>query len=130
MMEYKGYTAEVEYDPDAHLLHGQVMNLRDVITFQARSVDELREEFHASVDDYLEFCAKRGEEPERPYSGRIALRIEPGLHRAVVLAAARRGQSVNGWIASTLERRIASHDPGEGSHGDPVVSKRRTPARN
>ena len=64
-MEYRGYTAKVEFDSDAKLFHGKVLELRDVITFQGTSVAELEEEFRASVDDYLEWCAERGEEPEK-----------------------------------------------------------------
>jgi predicted HicB family RNase H-like nuclease len=33
MMEYKGYFAKVEFDDDANIFHGEVINLRDVISF-------------------------------------------------------------------------------------------------
>lgn len=107
MMHYKGYEALVEYDEDAELFHGEVLNLRDVITFQGSSVDELKRALAGSVEDYLAFCAKRGEEPERPYSGQFVVRIEPGLHRAVMSAARRAGISLNKWVARTLERATA-----------------------
>ena len=81
-MEYKGYVARVEYDDEARLFHGQVMNLRDVITFQGRSVAQLRKALRDSVDDYLAFCAQRGEAPERPFSGKVLLRLSPKVHRA------------------------------------------------
>jgi len=68
MMEYKGYFAKVEFDDDATIFQGQVINLRDLITFEGETVNELKEAFHDSVDDYLTFCAERGEEPEKPYS--------------------------------------------------------------
>ncbi len=61
-MEYKGYVAEVEFDDKADVFHGEVINLRDVVTFEGETVDELRKAFQDSVDDYLEFCAERGEE--------------------------------------------------------------------
>jgi len=60
-MTYKGYEAAVEYDKDAETFHGEVANVRDVITFQARSVSELNEAFAESVEDYLAFCKERGE---------------------------------------------------------------------
>lgn len=59
-MEYKGYVARVEFDESANVFHGQVLNTRDVITFEGRSVDELWDEFKNSVEDYLEFCAETG----------------------------------------------------------------------
>jgi predicted HicB family RNase H-like nuclease len=74
-MEYKGYLAHVEFDEQADLFHGEVINIRDVITFQGRSVEELRQAFEGSVEDYLAFCAERGEEPEPPFSGRITLHL-------------------------------------------------------
>lgn len=64
MMQYKGYEAKVEPDPQAGILHGEVIGMRDVITFQAKSADELEQAFQDSVDDYLEFCRQRGEQPE------------------------------------------------------------------
>jgi predicted HicB family RNase H-like nuclease len=107
MMEYKGYTAKIEYDDQAGHFHGQVINLRDVITFQGRSVDELRTEFAASVDDYLAFCRERGEQPEKPYSGKFVLRIDPALHRLVAIEAGKADLSVNAWVSRTLEQAVA-----------------------
>jgi predicted HicB family RNase H-like nuclease len=63
MMEYKGYLGKVEFDDQAALFHGEVISTRDVITFQGKSVAELKQAFRDSVDDYLAFCAQRGEEP-------------------------------------------------------------------
>jgi predicted HicB family RNase H-like nuclease len=109
MMEYNGYTARVEFDEEANHFHGQVINTRDVITFQGRSVDELREELKNSVEDYLEFCAERGEAPEKPCSGRLPLRVDPALHREIAAAANRAGVSINSWITSVLAREVMPH---------------------
>ncbi len=64
-MNYKGYTAVVEFDEEAAVFHGTVQHLRDVITFEGTSAAELQQAFRDSVDDYLEFCASRGKEPDR-----------------------------------------------------------------
>ncbi len=66
LMEYKSYLARVEFDADANLFHGEVINTRDVITFQGKSEDELKNAFAESVEDYLAFCAERGERPAKP----------------------------------------------------------------
>lgn len=55
MLEYKGYKGHAEFDDEAGLFHGEVLDLRDVITFQSTSVEELEREFRDSVDDHLEF---------------------------------------------------------------------------
>jgi predicted HicB family RNase H-like nuclease len=104
MMQYKGYSGRVEFDDEADLFHGEVIGLRDVITFQGRSVDEVKAAFRDSVDDYLEFCARRGEEPEKPFTGKLMLRIPPDLHRKVYIAAKESGASLNSWIAQTLQQ--------------------------
>jgi predicted HicB family RNase H-like nuclease len=65
MLEYKGYLGKVEFDDDANIFHGEVINLRDVITFQGESLQEIRWAFQDSVDEYLAFCAERQEEPEK-----------------------------------------------------------------
>lgn len=104
MMKYKGYIGHVIYDDEAKLLHGEVINIRDVVTFQGCSVEELETAFHESVDDYLEMCAERGEEPDKPFSGRFVLRLEPELHKESFLAAKAAGKSLNAWIADTLRK--------------------------
>lgn len=103
-MTYQGYEAIIEYDEEAELFHGEVMNLRDVITFQGQSVGDLKKAFAESVEDYLAFCQERGEAPEKPYSGQFVVRVAPPLHRAVALAARKAGQSLNKWVAASLER--------------------------
>lgn len=107
-MSYRGYEAKVEYDDEAGLFHGEVVNLRDVITFQGRSVDELKQALADSVEDYLAFCAARGEDPEKPLSGQFIVRVDPVVHRAIATAARRAGLSLNKWVAATLERASAS----------------------
>ena len=104
MMRYKDYLGRVELDDEAGLFHGEVVNTRDVITFQGRSVGELRQAFQDSVDDYLEWCAERGKQPEKPYSGRFVVRIDPEVHRSVAEAARVAGKSLNAWVAELLSR--------------------------
>ena len=66
MMEYKGYLGRVEFDDDTQTFHGEVINTRDVITFQGQSDVDLMQALRDSVEDYLEFCAERGEVPDTP----------------------------------------------------------------
>jgi len=109
-MEYKGYRATVAYDEQADLFHGEVIDTRDVITFQGRSVDALKRALRESVDDYLDWCAERGKEPDKPFSGKLMLRMEPDLHRSLSAAAARAGKSLNAWIAERLAESAARAD--------------------
>ncbi len=103
-MTYDDYVARVELDEDAGLFHGEVINTRDVLTFQGRTLDELKAAFADTVADYVEWCRERGKEPERPCSGNFTVRVSPELHRRIAAAAAREGKSVDAFIAATLER--------------------------
>ena len=75
MLKHKGYTGHVEFDDEAGLFHGEVLDLKDVITLQESSVAELEQAFRDSIEDYLDFCQERGEEPDRPFSGRLMQRL-------------------------------------------------------
>lgn len=106
-MHHGPYQAIVEYDDGAELFHGEVVNLRDVITFQGRSVDELKQALAESVDDCIEFCRARGEEPEEPFSGHLVVRVDPKTHKAAASAAQRAGISLETWVARTLDAATA-----------------------
>jgi predicted HicB family RNase H-like nuclease len=120
-MKYKGYIGLVELEEGSDVLFGRVIGLRDVITFQGESVAEVTQAFHDSVDDYLEFCAERGESPEKPYSGQFVLRLSPSLHRELANAAERAATSLNALIEGVLSRfsddLIVGH--GGGAAGKP-----------
>ncbi len=106
MMEYKGYIGKVEFDEVAGIIHGEVINTCDIITFQGDSVAEVKKAFHESVDDYLEFCKARGETPDKPFSGQFVTRIPPDLHRQVNVAALLSGKSLNAWVVEQLQRAV------------------------
>ena len=107
MMEYKGYVGKVEFDDEAGIFHGEVLDTRDVITFQGQSVAELKTAFEESIDDYLAFCKQRGEEPNKPFSGQFITRIPPELHRQVNLAASMSNKSLNAWVVEQLQAAVA-----------------------
>jgi len=106
MMEYKGYIGRVEIDDEAGVIHGEVVNTRDVITFQGQSLAEVKQAFHESVDDYLEFCEQRGEAPDKPFSGQFVARIPPELHRKINHAAILAGKSLNAWVTEKLQGAV------------------------
>ena len=107
-MRFNGHEAIGEFGEDACIFHGEVINPRDVITFQGQSGDELKDAFAASVQDYLAFRASRGDGPEKPFTGQFVVRTPPELHRAVSSAAKRAGVSLNKWVMTALERAVAN----------------------
>jgi predicted HicB family RNase H-like nuclease len=101
MLEYRGYFGTVEADDGVFV--GRVAGLRDVITFDGTTFAEVEQSFRDSIDDYLAFCAERGEPPDRSYSGKIPLRVSPETHRRAAMLAHAAGMSLNQWIAQRIE---------------------------
>jgi predicted HicB family RNase H-like nuclease len=95
MLEYKGYQGAVEYDYDADILYGEVIGLRDVVTFQGKSIAELEQSFKDTIGEYLKFCEELHRKPEKPFSGKFNVRISPQLHRSLAIRAKRENRSLN-----------------------------------
>ena len=106
MMEYKGYQAAITYEGDTNSLHGRVLGIRDVIVFEGSSVEEMEKEFRFSIDDYLALCAERGQEANRPFSGHVALRLTPELHRRAASSARISGKSLNAWLVAIVTNAL------------------------
>jgi len=102
----KGYQGSFEYDPEADLFHGEVIGLTDVVTFQGRSIDELKVALNESLEDYFETCADVGKDPQKPYSGRFNVRIAPEIHQRIANKAAHVGISLNKWVSKALEKAV------------------------
>ena len=103
MIEYKGYTGVIEFDPELRVFTGHVVDLRDEIYFEGDSVEALDASMQRAVDHYVSVCEQRGEEPERPFSGKLNLRLGSDLHREAALAAAVQGESLNNWLVRVVE---------------------------
>ncbi len=104
MMKYKGYLGHITYDDEAKLFHGEVIGLKDVITFQGTTVASLQKAFKESVEDYLAWCKEQGEKPEKTFSGKLNVRMSPELHAQLALEASQKGISLNDLINERLSR--------------------------
>jgi predicted HicB family RNase H-like nuclease len=104
MMKYKGYTAHVEYDEDDRIFVGHLAGIKDIVGFHGATVDDLEHAFRESVDNYLAISEETGRAAQRPYSGKLMLRIAPDIHAAVATAAKVHGQSINQWAADALNK--------------------------
>lgn len=107
VMTYKGYSARVEYDDEDGIFFGQIAGIRDGVGFHADSVNDLRAAFREAVDDYIETCAKVGKDPQKPYSGKVMLRVPPELHARLARAAELQGKSINQLGEEALEGALA-----------------------
>ena len=68
MIEYKKYIGFYEFDEEKKVFYGKVINSDDVITFQGKSVKEVKEAFQDAINEYLAWCKKyRNNEPKKPH---------------------------------------------------------------
>ena len=109
MMKYKDYIGKAEYDDEAETFYGEVIGLRDVVTFKGSSVKELQKSFKESVDDYLAFCKRMDKSPDVPASGRLILRIPPELHSLAATVAKSEGRSLNTWVADAVKEKLSEY---------------------
>lgn len=69
LLEYKGYYADVHFDPEDQIISGQLVGISDLVTFHTEYAGSVMTEFKNAVDDYLAFCAEIPKEPEKPDLG-------------------------------------------------------------
>lgn len=101
-MTHRGYAARIEFSDSDDCFVGHIAGINDVVGFHGASVEDLRAAFREAVDDYLDACQKIDRSPQKPYSGKIMLRISPEIHSALAVAAEVSGKSINQWTADTL----------------------------
>lgn len=107
LLKYKGYSGSVEYSPEDNCLFGKVQGLRKAsILYEGKSVDEVRKDFEESIDFYLENCKEREIQPEKPYSGKLNLRMSPDLHSRVAAIAANTGTTINEFINRAISKEL------------------------
>jgi predicted HicB family RNase H-like nuclease len=111
VLEYKGYVGSAEVDLDDGILHGTVQGINDVVHYEGNTVEELRQAFRDSVDEYLRFCEECGDEPQKPYSGRFVARVDEELHRRAAAIAAAEGISLNDLVNRAIHQHTATSAP-------------------
>ena len=98
-LEYKGYKGTVEYSREDDCLFGKVVGLgNDLILYQGETIPELRLDFEAGVDSYINACISDGVEPKKPYSGKLNLRMTSELHGRVAAFSMSAGITINEFI--------------------------------
>lgn len=103
-MTYKSYTARIDFDNEDKIFVGSLAGIRDIVSFHGSTVKELEKNFHEAVNHYLAACKKFGDTPQKPYSGKLSLRITPEIHAAVATTSHIEGKSINQWASDVLEK--------------------------
>lgn len=105
-LEYKNYSGSVLYSAEDKVLHGRVVGIRDVVTYEGNDVASLERNFKAAVHEYLKFCKKEGKAPDTPYKGSFNVRLGPELHKRAALYAEEHNRKLNNVVHDALEKYL------------------------
>ena len=110
VLKYKGYQGSIEFSVEDLCLHGRLLFIDDLVTYEAETVQELKKAFEESVDDYIETCRKFNREAQKPYKGSLNIRPGSALHKEAAEKAFLRGVSINEYIKFALKNEIERDD--------------------
>ncbi len=106
ILEYKGYYAMIEVDFETRRLRGKIEGINDFVDFESERLEDIEQEFHNAVDDYLEFCKSVGKEPDKEYKGTFNIRIHPSLHKEMARIAIENGESLNAVVENAIQAYV------------------------
>ena len=106
LLSYKYYNGTVEYSKEDKCLFGKVVGVKSLLSYEGNSVQELEEDFHNVIDEYIKDCEERGVTPEQPYKGTFNVRINPELHRVIAVYAMENGKSLNATVEEALKQYV------------------------
>lgn len=104
-MKYKGYEAAINLAEDDDCFVGTVVNIEPptIIAFDGQTIEELKTQFHESIDSYLANC----QNPKPAVSGKMTLRMTPEVHAGVMAMARTKGLSANKFINQALQDKLS-----------------------
>lgn len=106
MLEYKSYHATITYDADDEVFVGEVFGVADSLSFHGKSIEELKQMFAKSIDNYLDMCKHIGKEPEKEFKGSFNVRIPSELHKQIALLAAQEKITLNQYVINALSKSV------------------------
>ena len=67
IIKYRGYHGVVSFDADSNIFIGRTIGLNgDEIIFEGETVSELKEDFAAGIDHYLDVFERTGQTVRHP----------------------------------------------------------------
>lgn len=109
-LKYKNYIGTINYSDKDEVLYGRIEGIKDIITYERKSVNELKKAFYQAVDDYLYLCSEIDKTPEKSYKGSFNVRITPELQKKVVYAAAEEGITLNKFIEESIKETLEKYE--------------------
>ncbi len=105
-MQYKGYYGSVDYSHADNLLHGKLLGIKSLVSYEGTSIPELQKEFKLAVDDYLEMCREENIDPEQPFSGSVEVRLDPDTWIKLTKTARSEDVPVSKLIELTVKEKF------------------------
>ena len=105
-LAYKDYAGSVEVSIEDECLHGRILFIDDVVTYEGQSLPEVRTAFEAAVDRYLAHCERTGKPANKPYSGTFNVRIGQELHGMAAKLAGRNGVKLNEFVRQAVQAAV------------------------
>lgn len=102
-LTYKGYTGSIEVSVEDERLHGRLLFINDLITYEGNTVEEVKVAFQEATDRYIAYCAKTGKPANKPYSGTFNVRVGSERHRTLAQFANRKKISINEAICNAID---------------------------
>lgn len=103
---YKSYSGSCVTSIEDECLHGQILFIDDLITYEGNTVPELKASFESAVDRYMDYCARTQKPANKPYSGTFNVRVGPNLHREAAQRAKRSDMTLNEFVRKALQKEV------------------------
>ena len=105
-MKFGRHVAVISYDPEIEMFRGEFVGLNGGADFYADTLKSLRKEGEKSLKIFLDFAKEKNISPEKRFSGRLVLRLDPEIHRLYKLRASAKNVSLNQLLNETLENSV------------------------
>ncbi|WP_159289688.1 hypothetical protein [Tenacibaculum maritimum] len=60
ILKYKGYFGSIEIDFNENILFGKIIDIDDLVNYEAKTPSELKKVFFEAVENYLDTCKEIG----------------------------------------------------------------------
>lgn len=108
-LTYKGYAGSIEVSIEDGCLHGRILFIDDLVTYEGQTISEIQSAFEAAVDRYLAHCERIGKLANKPYSGTFNVRIGAELHGKAAKLASRKGMKLNEFIRLAVQGAVENN---------------------
>lgn len=105
-LNHKGFIGVFNYIEDEDILFGKIEGIRDLVTFEGESIQEVKAAFKYMVEEYIAHCKEVGKEPLKSFKGSFNVRLPVDLHRDAALKAVSNNMNLNQFVQKAIEKAV------------------------